>query len=325
MRRLALLSILMMLLPACIRKVDLDADILEGEEEAVCWMGRLADDTPLRALSIPGAHDAASSTITAWTSWTRTQEKNIAELWNCGVRAFDLRPALVDGELLICHDKYSAHVTLPQVMQALLLALDRHPEEAAILLIRHEEEADDNAADWANVMGRYLSGIRSRLVDYRPGLTLADLRGKVLVLSRNEYTGGPIGGYIRNWSSGKELSAQKNASIVDGGGNSSPLWVQDYYHPEGKDDKWAAVSGLLQAMASAGEDCPLVINHASGYLGTLPNYRGNAENINALLADYIASHRTPAGIVMMDFAGVSSSKGVSVAGDLLVRALIENN
>lgn len=325
MKRLALFVILITLLPACVRKVDLDAEILNGEEEAVCWMGRLADDTPLRALSIPGAHDAASSTITAWPSWTRTQEKNIAELWNCGVRAFDLRPALVDGELGIYHDKYSAHVTFPQVMKALLLALDKHPEEGVILLIRHEEEADGNAADWGNALGSYLSSIRDRLVDYRPDLTLGELRGKVLILSRNDYTDGPMGGYLRNWTSSSELQAQKSASVEDAEGKVSLLWVQDYYHPEGKDDKWAAVSGLLRAIASANDNFPLVINHASGYLGTLPDYRGNAKNINALMADYIATHRTPAGIVMMDFAGVSRTKGVSVGGDILVQALIDNN
>ena len=325
MKRFALLILLAAVLPSCIGKVDLDADILDGEEDAVCWMERLADDTPLRALSIPGAHDAASSSITAWSSWTRTQEKNIAQLWNCGVRAFDLRPALVDGELGIYHDKYSAHVTFPQVMRALLLALDRHPGEGVIILIRHEQEADGNAPEWKDAMGNYLNGIRPQLVDYRPDLTLGELRGKILVLSRDEYTGGPMGGYIRNWSSSNQLSAQKGASIVDAEGKTSPLWVQDYYHPEGKGDKWAAVEGLLDAMASAGDDCPLVINHTSGYLGNLPDYRGNARNINAPAADYIKARHAPAGIVMMDFAGENRTRGISVGGDVLVQALIENN
>ena len=325
MRRLALLILLATVLPSCIRKVDLDAEILDGEEDAVCWMERLADDTPLRALSIPGAHDAASSSITAWPSWTRTQEKDIAGLWNCGVRAFDLRPALVDGELGIFHDKYSAHVTLPQVMRALLLALDRHPGEGAIIIIRHEQEADGNAPGWKDAMGSYLGSIRSRLVDYRPDLTLGELRGKVLVLSRDEYSGGPLGGYIRNWSSGGELSAQTGASVVDAEGETSPLWVQDYYHPEGMDDKWAAVAGLFDAMESAGDTCPLVINHASGYLGSLPDYRGNARNINIQATRHILSRRAPAGIVMMDFAGVNRTRGVYVGGDVLVQALIEKN
>ena len=87
----------------------------------------------------------------------------------------------------------------------------------------------------------------------------------------------------------------------------------------------AAVEGLLDAMASAGDDCPLVINHTSGYLGNLPDYRDNARNINAPAADYIKARHAPAGIVMMDFAGENRTRGISVGGDVLVQALIENN
>lgn len=114
---------------SCQQKIDLDAEILEGEDTSVCWMTALADDTPLTCLSIPGAHDAASATITAYKRWTRTQELDIAGLWNGGVRAFDLRPAWVDGSMGLFHDKYSAHVGFKTVMDALILALDRHPEE----------------------------------------------------------------------------------------------------------------------------------------------------------------------------------------------------
>lgn len=321
MKRFLRLALLLALLPACSVKLDLDADILEGEETAVCWMENLPDDTPLTQLSIPGAHDAASSSITAWTAWTRTQDLNVAGLWNCGVRAFDLRPALVDGELGIYHDKYTAHVSFPQVMRALILALGKHPLECAVVIIRHEEEADGNAPAWKGAMGSYLESIRDHLVDYTPGLTLGELRGKILVLSRSDYQGGPYGGYIRGWSHSGDIASQKGASVVDPEGNASPLWVQDYYHPDGADDKWAAVKGLLGESSGAA----LVINHASGYVGSLPDYRANARNINAKVADYISERHSPAGIVMMDFAGVDRSNGVSVGGEKLVRALIDNN
>ncbi len=325
MKRILLLSIMALMLPACSKKLDLDADILDGEKTAVCWMERLSDDTPLSSMSIPGAHDAASASITAWTAWTRTQEKNIAELWNCGVRAFDLRPAFVDGEIGIYHDKYTAYVTFPQAMQALILALEKHPGECAIVLIRHEEEADGNSPEWKDRIGAYLESIRSHLADYSPSLTLGSMRGKILVLSRNDYTGGPLGGYIHNWSYGKDLSSQKGATIVGADGKASPLWVQDYYHPDAQEDKWAAVKGLLDASFNAGETRPLVINHTSGYIGALPDYRANARNINSIAATYILEKGAPAGIVMMDFAGVERSNGVSVGGETLLKTLIENN
>ena len=308
---------------SCVKDVSLEKDILEGSTTA--WMTPLPDDTPVTRLSIPGAHDAASASITAWPSYTRTQDLDIAGLWRCGVRAFDLRPAWVDGQMGIYHDKYSAHVTLPQILDALCLALERHPGEGVILLIRHEEEADDNTPQWGPAMGSLLADYRQKLVPWHAGLTLGELRGKMLLLSRNTFPGGPEGAYLRGWTSGGDLSAQKSASLVNAAGETSPFWVQDYYHPDGAEDKWAQVKGMLDAAAAAGEPYPLVVNHASGYVGTLPDYRSNARDINGRTAEYIRTAGKPAGIVMIDFAGTDLSKGKTVAGENLVKALIANN
>jgi len=318
-----------LLLTGCQTDVDLDDEIIDGEDDAVCWMSNLPDSTPLAALSIPGAHDAATASITSLKMFTQTQDLSIAELFNCGVRAFDLRPAYVDDQMGIYHDKYSTHTLFYEVLDCLMLALERHPGECALIVIRHEEEADDNTPKWGAVMGTYLKSIRTNLASWHPGMTLGEMRGKILVLSRNRYDGGPWGAYIDNWTSSRDINAQKSALLVDESGATSPLWVQDYYDPEGAEDKWEEVSEMFEATAAAAgldpAERPLVINHTSGYIGSLPNYRGNAVNINAKAAEYISSSGTPAGIVVMDFAGVATSKGKKVAGDQLVRAIIENN
>lgn len=100
------------------------------------------------------------------------------------------------------------------------------------------------------------------------------------------------------------------------------MWVQDYYDPEGADDKWEEVKDMLDATASATEPYPPVVNHVSGYVGNLPDYRTNAKNINAKAADYIRESSQPIGIVMMDFAGVDSSNGKNVGGKALLEAII---
>ena len=332
--------VLSLLLAGCAPEIDPERTLEEGGTYAA-WMAGISDATPLAGVSVPGAHDAGTATIRAWPQWTKTQELTVAELWNCGVRAFDLRPAYVNGGMGVFHDKYSAGVSFPEVLTTLLKALDRNPSEFAVMLIRHEVEADDDTPAWSGAMRDILSAHAGRLAGYHAGITVGELRGKILVLSRNRYDGGPFGGYIAGWYSGTDLTRQQAATLEDGAGEISPLWVQDYYDPEGADDKWKEVRAMLEATAAAEATAgasapgaapaapagprPLVINHASGYVGKLPNYRKNANAINSAAAEYIRKNHRPAGIVMMDFAGAETSRGVSVYGAELVRVLVENN
>ena len=320
MNRIRCLTILFasMLISACTSGIEPDPPGWDG----AAWMSRLDDDTPLTCVSIPGAHDAATAGVTAWPQWTRAQELDIEALWNSGVRAFDLRPALVNGVMGIYHDKYSTHVTLKEALLILSHALSRHPGEFAIVLIRHEREADGDNPDWAPAFYKILESHSDRVVAWRPDLTVGALRGKILVLSRNSYEGGPVGGYVEGWSHGKELLDQQAASIIGPDGVKGPLWVQDYYDPDDVETKWDAVRHLLDATAASR---PLVINHTSGYLGNLPNYRKLAREINPLAAEHIRQLSAPVGIIMTDFAGVDTSKGIRVCGRELVRAVIENN
>ena len=310
---------------ACMKTLDPEAEMRTSVGQRAAWMATLDDDMPLELLSIPGAHDAASATITTLPRWTQTQALDIPGLWNAGVRAFDLRPALVDGVLGIYHDKYSANVTFPQILSTLFIALNRYPSEFAVVLIRHEEEADGHAAGWGKLMGDCLAAYLDRMVDYHPGLTVGEMRGGILVLSRNRFEGGSYGAYVDGWYSGTELSRQQGALLVDTFGGRHPLWVQDYYDPKEMADKWTAVRALWDAQASLETDAlPLVINHCSAYVGKLPDYVKNAAGINGQAASYVRSAAGPLGIVMMDFAGVETHRCTSVYGSELVEALIEH-
>ena len=323
MKKTGIIVMAVAILASCVSLVDLGEDLEAGGPHDA-WMELLDNDTVLADVTIPGAHDAASSTIAVWPQWTRTQDLNIAQLWNAGVRAFDLRPAFVNGIMGVYHDKYSARVTFAEIYATLVKAVDIHPTEFAILLLRHEVEADDGSPAWENEMRDILSAHDDYLVDYHEGITVGELRGKLLVLSRDSYEDGPFGGYISGWYSGTELSKQQSVVIENAAGTFFPLWVQDYYKPTGADDKWEEVREMMDATANASPR-PLVVNHVSGYVGKLPDYRKNASDINARAAVHLRQNHAPAGIVMMDFAGTDTSRGIAVKGKELVHVLIENN
>lgn len=288
------------------------------------WMKRLDGNTPLTRLSIPGAHNAATSTA---TSLGKTQALSVSELWDAGVRAFDLRPAYVDEVLMIKHGIVATGNKFTDMIEILLAKLDANPADFAIVIMRHESEGDSGPTGWGPAMSKYLATIANRIVPYRGDLTVDNLRGRLLVLSRDDYKDGPIGGYVRNIiDKTADLTEQQSAWINGPLYKKQALWCQDYYAPSSKSDKWAEIKDMFDATAAATAPYPLVMNNTSGYIGALiPNYVQNAVNVNGDAATYIATLSGPTGIVMMDFAGVDSYSGSNVSGAKLVDAIINHN
>ncbi|MBO4550676.1 MAG: hypothetical protein J5733_08085 [Bacteroidaceae bacterium] len=72
------------------------------------WMAGLDDNAFICQLSIPGAHDACCSSFSGMSAIGaafagKVQTKSVQQMLPLGVRGFDLRPAVKDGKLTICH------------------------------------------------------------------------------------------------------------------------------------------------------------------------------------------------------------------------------
>ena len=151
---------------------------------------------PLVALSIPGTHDAATSTLNLWS---KCQSLSLGAQLSTGVRCFDLRPTGTD-DLMIYHGT-STGVTFDEAIAAMDRYLAACPSEGCIVQMQRQGDAG-NDATFRSRMGDYLnssSAYRDRFVDFRPDLTLGELRGKILVLTRSDYDGALVGGKIASW------------------------------------------------------------------------------------------------------------------------------
>ena len=288
------------------------------------WLSRVDDSTPVCFLAIPGAHDAATGTLNQFivSAFARTQALGIEGLWDAGVRAFDLRPALVGGSLQIYHGAISANISLQDAVDVLLGKLDSESGEFAVVVIRHEDEADSDDPLWEDAMSEYLRSLPPERVlrEFSPGLTVGEMRGKILFLSRDYYAPEPVGAYINGWYSGANLERQKSASIGRGS-----LWVQDLYDPSSTDEKWEAFETLAEEFSSELSGDVWCINHCSAYISEifgLPNYARNAADINGRAASLGYRLR---GIIMMDFAGVDLYNSLNVRGAELIKAIISAN
>lgn len=225
------------------------------------WMGSIPDNTYVSQLSIPGSHDAGTGhgvnnvyVIVSGSTYATTQEKNITQQWNSGIRAFDLRPAVDGSSLRIYHGIVSTNLYMDNALSTLCGLLDSHPTETCIVLMRHESEADDNNSNWGSKMKELLNSnpTKSHAVNYTPEAKLGDVRGKIIILSRDTYDTNPVGGYITGWGFSSDFNNQKGGKIK-GIGTEGPLYVQDYYDVSASGapaTKTASIQRMLQFSCS---------------------------------------------------------------------------
>jgi len=315
------------------------------------WMNRLPDDTYVCVVSIPGAHDA--STGSGWESayaelgdsFARTQELTLSELWSMGVRAFDLRPCTREDYLNINHGIIPTRVHFDEALALLRDSLIANPSEFIVIHLLHETDGDQTEGTYnqqlLDVLGR--DDLKDFFVDFRRDLKVADMRGKMLLLSRDLYATKPVGGFIRNWSHSATWDSMTKGQITGVSTASAVLYMQDYYetHADGAlDTKIGAMTRLLKySMAHATSSVSTirwVMNFASAYsqiasvfgytVSTSDGYRDNASHTHTAILDFLRENEAgPTGIIFMDYAGVDLSGDYDTRGKQLVECIIANN
>ena len=285
-------------------------------------MQHLDDSRTVASLSIPGAHDAATGEgVHMVAGFGKTQELSLAALWDCGGRAFDLRPAVNGEELHIYHGPIRTKISFGKALEILCNKLAEHPTEFAIVLLREEIDSENSAerALWPQAVGKAIENIGDRAAIFSPAMSVREARGKIIFLSRNVYTGNNRGAIIKGWN--HSLQGTTDAVITSlANGATTRLQMQDYYAPTDKEKQKAkeeAVLQCLQRAASAPADV-WTINFLSRYsnrwLGFTPfattsGYKRNAERIHPIVINSLTTKPQPTGIIMLDFTGCDKTGG----------------
>lgn len=305
------------------------------------WATILPDNTYVSQLSIPGTHDAATGDGTTF-SLGKTQGLTLDEQWDMGIRAFDLRPGYkrvrtgwfkYENKLHIYHGIVSTNTSFEDAIKTLSDKLAANPGEFAVVVMRFENDSpfynDRNV--WNNLMSKFLvssSFPASRRVDFKPDLTLGEIRGKILVLSRDAYADSPAtGAFVSGWSHGENGST---SGRITGKGGTATLNIQDYYDVSDSNIKISTIKSFADKAALNTTASVWTINHTSGYIGSGVDsgYKNNASKSNAALYDYLCGDEKPAGpsgIIVMDHVGYRKTGSYTVYGDLLPQAIIDNN
>lgn len=289
------------------------------------WMAGLDDNMFLWRLSIPAAHDACTS---GQSGSAKTQTYNLAGQLERGVRMFDLRPRWDGSNMYIYHGITKTSVKFNDALQTLCTFLDENPSEFLFVIMRHEDDGASNAQKeaWPDQMYECLNAKRSYIIDYSPTLTVKEMRGKLLVMSRNHYTDGPIGSYLEGGGDNsvydREIAGPDNARMR--------ITTQDMYKVDGDGqlaNKVSEIKNLLNRSVASNEgDYRLYFNHTSGYsqtffgISTSAGVQECAKTCNKAVIDYMDGKTGPMGFILMDFAGDNN-----YYGQQLIDLIINNN
>lgn len=307
------------------------------------WITSLDGDVYVSQLSIPGTHDSATgegfqgALSMFGSSMALTQDLSLGEQWDCGIRVFDLRPTVKqEGDEPVLQIYHGIIETKMSFKNALLLLRDKlveNPGEFAIVIMRHENDANKDLQDnWSTLMSQCLASgeIADYLVPFKSKMTVGELRGKILVMSRDEYDKGPVGGYITSWSHSENYTDQMKARFK-GKGQTENAMVQDFYEltmEGGSERKRTTVLNLLEKTMGM-SSLFWAVNHTSGYTKSASSNsnRENAQNTHGAVLEFLSdeSHSGRTGIIMMDFAGVDESNGYQTRGMELTKAIIAQN
>ncbi len=320
-----------LLLSALVMSLTIKAQVSDYQN----WMSQLDDDAFICQLSIPGAHDACSSSFSSASAFAalvsgKDQTKSVQQMLPLGARLFDLRPAVKNNKLTICHGILVTSFDFNTVMGQLRDYVIAHPTEFCVVVIRHEVEADDSNSSFGSLLQTSLASFKDYLVNFRPNLTVGEARGKILFISRDAYNEPIYGGRTVDLSDNRSnINDMLGGHCFGPGTYKCSWWLQDHYEYSDVNTKKQAILDMLtRSYQLAGKyNYTWVVNETSGYKGTGTNSacQTNAKTTNPYLQQLLASgnYNGPAGLVFMDYC--CDGDGSGYYGLSLTKELINHN
>ncbi|KAG4443575.1 hypothetical protein IFR05_000952 [Cadophora sp. M221] len=199
------------------------------------WMGKLKDETPLSALSIPGTHNSPTH-HTALPS-VRCQAVGVKEQLNNGVRFLDLRvqPENPDDPskdgLILVHSAFPISLTGTKYLRDLLNVvhsfLDANPSETVIVSLKREGVGKATDQQLSKILHTHYANDADRWFIQNRIPTLGESRKKVVLIRRFA-----LDDSLKGEQDGKGWAIDAESwpdNCADGTCSSGEIRVQDFY------------------------------------------------------------------------------------------------
>ena len=304
------------------------------------WLGMVKDDTKVCKLSIPGTHDTMTGMgfyqpvlKYVFNTTAISQVSTLEEQMACGLRFFDIRPVVsidtlatdpAEKQILrLSHGISEIDITFEETIDLLQRYLKNHPSEFFIAKLQ-ADNGMENQSNWAVLLNKVLSKQKYDglfVEDWRPDITVGEMRGKILWLSRydlrplNDLFHYPI--VYCDWPDedpdiNEDLNPEAQRSCAMYNMNDATvkatLYKQDYYKTTTEKrmkNKQQTVIDMMHSAreATAKDDNIWIVNHCSAYTEVSPRgYITNAANLHPLVIADLQSYEGTVGIMPMDMA-----------------------
>ena len=303
---------------------------------ATDWLGMVKDETKVCKLSIPGTHDTMTGMgfyqpvlKYVFNMTAISQVSTFEEQIKSGLRFFDIRPVVSTDTiahkkiLRLTHGISELDVTFEETIDFMQSYLKAHPTEFFIAKIQADNGMEDQK-EWSALLSQILHLQKYQglfIKDWRPDITVGEMRGKILWLSRydlrllNVVYDYPI--VYCDWPDedpdiNEELDpeAQRNCAMynMDDPTVMATLYKQDYYKTTTEKRMKNKQKTVIEMMHSAREvnatdDNIWIVNHCSAYTEVSPRgYITNAANLHPLVIEDLQKYEGTVGITPMDMA-----------------------
>jgi 1-phosphatidylinositol phosphodiesterase len=303
-------------------------DIMDKFITHTSWMRYIPDDTPVMMLSIPGTHN--SCCVHGLLGIGKTQELDLPDQLNAGIRFLDIRFAHYQDNLCVHHDAVCTEKSYVDILTICFKFLRRYPSETILMSVDEEGRFDDALGKFAPsqilcklpVVGMASCGKNTRsFEDTFNAKTWECIEGIPLFYN---FTAIPPGSNSvatsTAFTSETRLGEVRGRIVLlrrfkgsQGTGFNLSYWpedqcfrstvppfydIEDRYQSPGDNDKFNFVVTHLEK-ARSGDPQELYITFSSAVGLTA---RGYSKKINPLLNDYLAeSPPGRIGIIVMDY------------------------
>lgn len=292
------------------------------------WLRDLPDDTLVTALSIPGTHN--SGCIGGLFGFTQTQNLELSDQLDAGIRFLDIRLTRCQGNLCVHHNAMCMDKKYTDILAICSNFLKKHPSETILMSVKDEGRLDcrpgrstpsrilqklstGNATEGGRETSSFEGILKARTREHAANAPLfynfatRSSDGDSMTMCHtltSETTLGEVRGKIvllRRFEGSQEIGLDltywpENQTFRSA---APPIYdVHDRYHGLADEDKYELVVTHIEE-ANHGDPEDLYITFSSAVDLKADGY---AETINPRLSDYLAEiSGGRVGIIVMDY------------------------